>query len=93
MGAARPPLTSISSDWTGIRALEILGAARKLGNGESPIVFVNERGRALTKKRPGRLLQSCGISAVPHGFRSSFRDWAAEKTDHPLRPRKQVVGL
>ena len=20
---------------------------------------------------------------VPHGFRSSFRDWAAEKTDHP----------
>ncbi|MDE2711599.1 MAG: integrase, partial [Acidobacteriota bacterium] len=21
--------------------------------------------------------------AVPHGFRSSFRDWAAEKTDHP----------
>ena len=20
---------------------------------------------------------------VPHGFRSSFRDWAAEETDHP----------
>ena len=20
---------------------------------------------------------------MPHGFRSSFRDWAAEKTDHP----------
>ena len=30
------------------------------------------------RKRPGRLLLSCGISAVPHGFRSSFRDWAAE---------------
>ena len=24
-----------------------------------------------------------GIAAVPHGFRSSFRDWAAEKTDYP----------
>ena len=24
-----------------------------------------------------------GIAAVPHGFRSSFRDWAAEETDHP----------
>ena len=24
-----------------------------------------------------------GIVAVPHGFRSSFRDWAAEETDHP----------
>ncbi len=65
------------------RALKILEAARKLRNGESPIVFVNERGKPLTRKRPGRLLQSCGISAVPHGFRSSFRDWTAERTDHP----------
>ena len=24
-----------------------------------------------------------GIGAVPHGFRSSFRDWAAECTDAP----------
>ena len=23
------------------------------------------------------------IAAVPRGFRSSFRDWAAEKTNHP----------
>ena len=23
-----------------------------------------------------------GIGAVPHGFRSSFRDWASERTDH-----------
>ena len=22
-------------------------------------------------------------TSVPHGFRSSFRDWAAEETDHP----------
>ena len=24
-----------------------------------------------------------GITAVPHGFRSSLRDWASERTDHP----------
>ena len=24
-----------------------------------------------------------GIAAVPHGFRSSFRNWEAEETDHP----------
>ena len=29
------------------------------------------------------LLKDLKISAVPHGFRSSFRDWAAEETDHP----------
>ena len=29
------------------------------------------------------MLQYHEIAAVPHGFRSSFRDWAAERTDHP----------
>ena len=24
------------------------------------------------------------IAAVPHGFRSSFRDWAGEEMDHRL---------
>ena len=28
------------------------------------------------------MLNDLRIAAVPHGFRSSFRDWAAEKTDH-----------
>ena len=30
-----------------------------------------------------KLVRELGIEAVPHGFRASFRDWAAEKTDHP----------
>ena len=29
------------------------------------------------------MLQFHEIAAVPHGFRSSFRDWAAEETEHP----------
>ena len=29
------------------------------------------------------MLQQLGVGAVPHGFRSSFRDWASERTDHP----------
>ena len=29
------------------------------------------------------LLRWLRISAVPHGFRSSFRDWMAEETEHP----------
>ena len=28
------------------------------------------------------MLQYHEIAAVAHGFRSSFRDWAAEETDH-----------
>ena len=27
-----------------------------------------------------KLLRENGVAAVPHGFRSSFRDWAAECT-------------
>ena len=30
-----------------------------------------------------KLVKEQGIRAVPHGFRSSFRDWAAERTNHP----------
>ena len=29
------------------------------------------------------LLKRCRIACVPHRFRSSFRDWAAEETDRP----------
>jgi integrase len=24
-----------------------------------------------------------GVAAVPHGFRSTFRDWASERTNYP----------
>lgn len=30
-----------------------------------------------------KLLKELGIKAVPHGFRSSFRDWASEQTNFP----------
>ena len=64
------------------RATEILSAARKLGDG-SPLVFTRGGGKPLYEKRLCRLLRNCKIAAVPHGFRSSFRDWAAEETNHP----------
>ena len=65
------------------RAVEILDAARALGGGSCPLVFPNGENAPLPEKRLRRLLQDLGVAAVPHGFRSSFRDWAAERTDHP----------
>ena len=42
------------------------------------------RDKPLSKApRCPELLKRLEIGAVPHGFRSSFRDWAAEETDHP----------
>ena len=65
------------------RALEILDEARRLGGEDSRLVFTRLNGRPLFEKRLRQLLQKHRIDAVPHGFRSSFRDWAAEETDHP----------
>ncbi len=46
-------------------------------------MFTRRGGRPLNDKELRWLVREQGISAVPHGFRSSFRDWAAEETDHP----------
>ncbi len=64
------------------RALEILDEAQRLDE-ESSIVFARGHGRELAEKQVRQMLERLGIAAVPHGFRSSFRDWAAEETDHP----------
>ena len=64
-------------------AMEILKAARTLGDGTSPLVFPAKGGAPLPEKKLRRLLQDRSIAAVPHGFRSTFRDWAAEETSHP----------
>ncbi len=47
------------------------------------LVFPSVRGKALDDAAVSKLIRDLGIAAVPHGFRSSFRDWAAEETDHP----------
>ena len=64
------------------RAMEVLGEARSLDR-RSPLAFPSVGGRPLGSTAMSQLLRGLGIAAVPHGFRSSFRDWAAEETDHP----------
>ena len=65
------------------RAAQVLGAARMLGTGDCPLVFPTAQGKPLTDMALSRSLTQAGIPAVPHGFRSTFRDWAAEETNHP----------
>ena len=47
------------------------------------LVFPSARGKQLADARLSKLLEQLGIGAVPHGFRSSFRDWVSERTNHP----------
>ena len=70
------------------RAAEVLHATAPLCPGSTTakpgeLVFPSARGKQLADARLSKLLEQLGIGAVPHGFRSSFRDWASERTDHP----------
>ena len=64
------------------RAEQILDAARALGDGHA-LVFPSGRGKRLADMALSGLLKDLAIGGVPHGFRSSFRDWTAEETNHP----------
>ena len=64
------------------RALGVLHEAAALRRGA--LVFpAPSTGRALTVTALGDVLRAARVDAVPHGFRSSFRDWAAECTVAP----------
>jgi integrase len=32
------------------------------------------------------------VKAVPHGFRSTFRDWAAEQTNYPREAAEMALA-
>jgi integrase len=58
----------------------------KLKSEHGAIGFVfpgRKRNRGLSDTRLPRLLRSVGVVETVHGFRSSFRDWAAEQTAFP----------
>ena len=64
------------------RSVDVLDTARTLGD-SAGFVFPMRSGRPITASTLPKMLRQHGIAAVAQGFRSSFRDWAAERTDHP----------
>ena len=64
------------------RALEILEEARALSHSR-PLVSPSRGGKPFATTTLSELLRELNVAAVPHGFRPSFRDWAAEETVHP----------
>lgn len=47
------------------------------------LVFVAPRGGVISDATMSAVLKRMGVQAVPHGFRSTFRDWVAERTSYP----------
>jgi integrase len=61
-------------------------------------LFPSPRGGALSDMALSQLMRGMrergelNVEAVPHGFRSTFRDWAAEQTSYPDEIRKAASG-
>ena len=64
------------------QAIEVLREAQSSAD-STGLVFPSVTGRVMSDSTLSKLLRENGIRAVPHGFRSSFRDWAAELSDAP----------
>lgn len=66
-------------------ALALLRSLKHLGDDKDDLLFPNRRGRPLSDTAMRKYLQEDlgkpGLTV--HGFRSTFRDWAAEQTNVP----------
>jgi len=69
----RVPLTS--------RSLEILAIAKAI-NEDSRYLF-SRNGKPLSNMAMPMLLRRLNLNVTVHGFRSTFRDWVSEETNHP----------
>jgi len=72
---AKPHTVTLSKE-----ALAVLAMAQQFRNDNTDLIFPNRKGRELTDMALSKFMDD--IFGTPHGFRSSFRDWAAEKMPH-----------
>ena len=74
------------------QAIKLLKGLEKIAGSEK--VFPSPTGKALSDMALSQLMRGMRdrgeltVEAVPHGFRSTFRDWAAEQTNYPDEIRK-----
>ena len=77
-------------------AIQLLKSIPKLAG--SNFIFPSRTGKALSDMAFSQLMRGMRergeltVDAVPHGFRSTFRDWAAEQTAYPDEIRKAASG-
>jgi integrase len=78
------------------QAVRLLKSLPKLEG--TNLIFPSRTGKALSDMAFSQLMRGMRergeltVEAVPHGFRSSFRDWAAELTSYPDEIRKAASG-
>lgn len=71
-------------------AIGILKALPRLDGCE--FVFVSPTIKKLSDMSMTQIMRRMGLTAVPHGLRSTFKDWAAEKTDYPFEVSEMALA-
>lgn len=71
-------------------ALALLQALPRMAG--SDYVFPAPRGGMLSDMTLTAVLRRLQVPAVPHGFRSTFRDWAAERTNYPREVAEMALA-
>lgn len=56
------------------------------------LVFPAPRGKALSDMTLTAVTRRMEVDAVPHGMRSTFRDWAAERTNYPREVAEMALA-
>ncbi len=72
------------------RSLDILAIAKAM-DGESKYLF-SVKGKKLTNMAMPMMLRRAKLDATVHGFRSSFRDWVSEETNHPSEVAEMALA-
>ena len=72
-------------------AMAVLESAREMTGGIG-LIFPSDKGKVLSDSTLSKLVRENGIPAVPHGFRASFRTWAAECSDVPREIAEFALG-
>jgi integrase len=62
------------------RSLELIDAAR--GQDPDSAYLFSRAGKPLSNMAMAETLRRLGHSVTVHGFRSTFRDWVSEETEH-----------
>ena len=87
MKAGKPHRVPLSS-----RAVAILEEARNLSEGNGLVFPAPRSGGVLSDMAFTQVVRRLELDFVPHGLRSSFRDWAAEKTNAPHAVMEKVLA-
>ena len=72
------------------QAIKILKSMPRIDGSE--YVFPSSKGGALSDMALLTVMRRMSVDAVPHGFRSTFRDWAGECTNYPREVAEQALA-